>query len=145
KSNSLELTSGKVTKANTNHVFGAGIRVLKGFEEIYGYTNDVSLGGLLELASSLAKFFEGTKQDIEFELELEEVKNNHPVLRKPEDVTNEEKIAYMIKAYEAARDYSEEVTQVICNVFDRAQRVWIANTNGTFKTDLRTYISLSVN
>lgn len=145
KSNSLELTSGKVTKANTNHVFGAGIRVLKGFEEIYGYTNDVSLGGLLELASSLAKFFEGTKQDIEFELELEEVKNNHPVLRKPEDVTNEEKIAYMFKAYEAARDYSEEVTQVICNVFDRAQRVWIANTNGTFKTDLRTYISLSVN
>ncbi len=60
-SNSLELTSGKVSKATTNHLFGAGIRVLKGFEEIYGYTNDISLEGLLDLANSLANFFEGEK------------------------------------------------------------------------------------
>lgn len=142
--NAFELMSGKVSKANTNHFLGAGIRVLKGFEEIYGYTNDVSQEGLLELAGKLANFFEGTPLDISFELELEEVPNNHPVIRRPKDVTNEEKIAYMMKAYEGARDYSPEISQVICSINDREQRVWIANTKGTFKTDVRTYVTLSV-
>lgn len=141
-SNSLELTSGKVSKATTNHLFGAGIRVLKGFEEIYGYTNDISLEGLLDLANSLANFFEGEHKDLDFDFELEKVENKHVVLKRPKDVSNEEKINYMIKAYEAAKDYSPEITQVICSVSDKEQNVWIANTKGIFKHDIRTYVSL---
>lgn len=140
KSNAYEMTSGKVTKASTRHVYGAGIRILKGIEEVYGYTNDVSLASLMELAGNLSAFFQGEALDISFDLKLEGVQNAHPILRRPSDVSASEKVQYLLRGYEASKAVSEEISQVVSNVLDREQQVWIANTNGKFVHDTRTYV-----
>ena len=140
KTNAYEMTSGKVTKASTNHIFGAGIRILKGMEEVYGYTNNISLEGLLDLASNLSAFFVGEPVDIAFDLKLEEIRTAHPILRRPSDVSASEKVAYMSRGYEASKSVSPEVSQVVSNVMDKEQNVWIANTEGKFVHDTRTYV-----
>ena len=38
--NTFEMTSGKMTQINTQNLHGVAIRILKGFKEVNGYTND---------------------------------------------------------------------------------------------------------
>ena len=40
--NGIEMTSGEVTSATTSNIYGAGLRILDGFNEVYGYSNDLS-------------------------------------------------------------------------------------------------------
>lgn len=44
--NTIEMDNGEVKTINSGISFGAGIRLLKGLQSVYGYTNDVSLKGL---------------------------------------------------------------------------------------------------
>ncbi len=62
-SSSINMDNGKVEDANDEITYGAGIRLLKNLQSVYGYTNDISKKGLLNLASTLAKSFEG-KQEV---------------------------------------------------------------------------------
>ena len=64
----ISMYSGKVEKASENHLYGAGIRLLKENAETYGYTSDVSEKGLLTLAEKLRTSFSGDPAGIEFEL-----------------------------------------------------------------------------
>ena len=50
-----------INSANTGRVYGAGLRILKGLQSVYGYTNDLSVEGLLKLAESLSCRFEGKR------------------------------------------------------------------------------------
>lgn len=45
-SGTITMLSGKVDASSSKHLFGAGIRLLRGNEEVYGYTSDVSEAGL---------------------------------------------------------------------------------------------------
>ena len=67
-SQSFRMANGKVLQAVTNNVHGVGIRILKGLEEVYGYTNDVSSKGLKALATSLASSYNDEPVNIEYEL-----------------------------------------------------------------------------
>ncbi|HOH18014.1 MAG TPA: TldD/PmbA family protein, partial [Bacilli bacterium] len=40
--NAYEMTSGKTTKITGNHTYGLSLRILKGFLEVNGYTNNLS-------------------------------------------------------------------------------------------------------
>ena len=50
----IRMANGKVLEAVNGNTYGVGIRILKGLEEVYGYTNDVTSKGLKKLATSLA-------------------------------------------------------------------------------------------
>ena len=45
-SQSFKMANGKVLEAVNGNTYGVGIRILKGLEEVYGYTNDVTAKGL---------------------------------------------------------------------------------------------------
>ena len=46
KSTNLSLDNGKVEACQDSITYGAGIRLLKDLQSVYGYTNDLSLKGL---------------------------------------------------------------------------------------------------
>jgi len=143
--NGYEMTSGKVTKVTSNHTYGVSIRILKGYYEVNGYTNDFSRESLLALANKLAGSFTDEARVKEVVLTETEVKNNNPVKRYPETVTNAEKIAYMQRVYDALKDFSPEIAQVITNIRDEDQKVLIANSKGRFLKDRRVHTFLAVN
>ena len=136
------MTSGKMTQINTQNLHGVAIRILKGYKEINGYTNDFSLESLLKLAKELSASLEGEDLGIKFEIKEEATANVIEVVKKPSQVSNEEKISYMQKLYESAKGYSEEIVQVICTLSDEEQHVLIANTLGKYIEDNRNHIRL---
>ncbi|MGD9605224.1 MAG: TldD/PmbA family protein [Bacilli bacterium] len=141
--NAYEMTSGKITKITGNHTYGLSLRILKGFLEVNGYTNNLSRESLLDLASKLAATFNGQPLGIKVALVEEQAKNINPIIKKPSQLTNDEKTAYLTKAYDAVKDFSSEITQTIGNIRDEEQKVLIANSNGRFVSDFRSHIFLN--
>lgn len=143
--NVLELTSGKVTNANSVNLHGASIRILKGFKEVSGYTNDFSEESLMKLAKEVSGALDGEDLNIQFELKEEKPCEIVTSIRKPSSLSNEEKINYLLKTYNAIKDFSDEIAQVICNLSDEEQEVLVANTLGKYIKDSRSHIRLGVN
>ena len=111
--NNFELTAGKITKANGNHLFGASLRVLKGTNEVSGYTNDLSRESLLALAGKLAEAYSGTRLLSAKPFAESKDETRHAILRKPASLSAAEKVGYLFKAYDAVKDYSPEIVQII--------------------------------
>ena len=134
----IEMVSGKVSNSVTNVIHGASVRILKGPKEIFGYTNDYSLDSLVKLAKELAAGLDGESLNIEYELK-DVTKNDiiHPVVM-PSTVSQEHKVGLLNTIYNACKDYSDEIVQVIQNITDEEQYITVANSNGVYAKDLRT-------
>ena len=61
-SQSLNLDNGKVETSSSASRCGVGFRLLLKNQCVYGYTNDLSKKGLVTLAQSLSKSFNGERQ-----------------------------------------------------------------------------------
>ncbi|HHU55781.1 MAG TPA: TldD/PmbA family protein [Acholeplasmataceae bacterium] len=140
--NVYELTKGKVTDALTSCLYGVGIRILRGSEEVYGYSNDLNFEKVKELARKVASGFDGKPLGITFDLQEQNYENKHVVKIKPSDLTTQQKIAYLEQINKGAINYSDEVTQVICTLLDKEQHVTIVNTEGKIAKDCRTNVRI---
>lgn len=144
-SNTVELVSGKVNKVGTTYLYGAGIRILLGTKEVYGYTNDLSENGLILLAEKLNGAYNENVKITNVKLLEEEVVCKHPVNKDPVELSNEEKIEYLNKVYEGAKSASDEITQVLCSFSADKQNVLICNSNGLLKKDTRVHERITCN
>ena len=139
------ILSSKVQNVNNSKVFGIGVRVAKGFQVVYGYTNNPEEAELVKLANDLSQSFPGESANINFELGELQVGDKHQAKILPSTVTIDEKIAVMKRADNAARGYDEDITQVMVRYQDYVQNVWIANSEGTYVNDTRTRTRLAIN
>ena len=60
-STGVALDNGKVESASKNRSYGAGVRLLKGYQSVYGYTSIVTKESLLKIAQDLANSFSGER------------------------------------------------------------------------------------
>ncbi len=140
----LQSLSGRLEKVNNNKLFGVGIRLAKKFQTVYGYTNSKNPEDLLKLAEDLSKSFNDenlTKRTPLMELE---VGKRHGVKIKPSEVTLEQKVSLIKKAYKAASEYDEAIKQVVIYLNDVAQEVLIANSEGRFVTETRVRVRMMI-
>lgn len=134
----IMLQSGKVDNATTSHIYGAGIRILKDLQEVYGYTSDCSLEGLLAVANKLKSSYNDKPLGIEFELKEEFASQDSVKIdRESKNVDLNEKVAYLRIVDEAMKSVSDKIVQRMVNIGDHDQHVIIANTKGKFIHDLR--------
>lgn len=141
--NSYSMVSGELKNASTNNLHGASIRILKGAKEISGYTNDFSLESLMKLAENLSESVEGENLGIKFTLKEEKPAKIVKAVKAPSKVSNEEKVALLTKASKAAKEYSEEVVQVMASLMDEEQHVLVANSFGKYIEDDRHHLRLA--
>ena len=106
-SNVISVENGKVDSTNSSSLCGAGLRLLLKNQSVYGYTNDLTKKGLLELASSLSKSFNGKRLIEVKELNMIRVKNRNPVGRSYDDVPKEETIALIKKGTDVIKDMND--------------------------------------
>ncbi len=90
---SLSIENGKVQTSSSNSLCGVGLRLLKENQCVYGYTNDLSKKGLLALANSLSKSFNGERILSIDHFDMIKCKNRNPVNNSYEGISREEKIA----------------------------------------------------
>ncbi len=143
--NFIEMTSGEVTSATTSNLHGAGIRILDGYNEAYGYCNDLSKKSLNELASKLSQSFNKDKQDISFTIKKVKYENRHKAKVEPLSVPNAKKVEYMKKISEIALNYSPLIKQAMVYLQEETQNVEIINSDGRRVSDVRHHIRITVN
>ena len=84
------------------------------------------------------------KEEKSIVLNEKKIETIHPILYYPKDVQYEKKIAVLKTAYGGAKNYNNEISQVIANYSDKEQNVLIANTEGIYIKDTRIRTRLGV-
>lgn len=143
-STSLNMIGGIVEKALSGRDFGIGIRIFKGFFSVYAYTNDGSEENLIKVARSASKAIQGDGQGRILDLRNMVVPNAHEIKIMPNSIHKKQKIEWMRRAHKAAVGYDPVITQTNISFTDSVQHVLVANSEGIYKTDIRTRNRLAI-
>ena len=140
----IMMQSNTVEDVINQKTFGVGIRVAKGYNSVYGYTNSQKEEDLIKLASDLAKSFEGERVRETITLGDLKQEDAHQIKRKPDTVDVKEKVDLVKRANKAAREYDKEITQVSIRFMDYIQRVWVASSEDVYVRDERVRTRLAI-
>jgi len=140
----MVLRSGRIENAATSRPRGAGIRIYDGLRSIYVYTCDVTQAGLLraaERAAAAVTDTKGTGKDII--LHEKTFPDLHPVKTSVFSASAKARGDILRAADSAARAVSPRISQVTAGLTAKEQRVLIANSEGLYVQDTRTYTRLT--
>ncbi|SHJ89074.1 TldD/PmbA family protein [Paramaledivibacter caminithermalis] len=141
---SIGMVGGKVEKAISGRDYGVGIRIYDGIKSVYAYTNDSSKENLIRVAKETATAVKDCEKDIHINLMRNHINNIHNIIIPPNDVQNLDKVDLMRRAYCAAKNYDEVISQVRVRYLDYEQNVLIANSEGLFVEDKRVRTRTSI-
>lgn len=135
----------KVDGIGSGRTCGVGIRLLKGKQQVYGFTSDFSKRALLDLASSLALGFDGARVLTVRELKKKPMRKNiNPIAIPHSAWSDEKKIAYLKDGEDAAFAVSPEIKNVTCALAESDEHVEIYNSDGICCEDDRVRTRLVV-
>lgn len=144
--NSISILKNKVENALGGRRYGVGIRIFSGFKSIYAYTNNNSYEALLDTATKAALALGDIKDDVNVVLSSSrEFKDRHSVILLPSGIEYDKKIKVMRDAYNSAKSYSSQVSEVSVSYADKDQKVLIANSEGLYVQDRRIRTRLGIN
>lgn len=145
-SNSISLIDGKVEDAIGGRNYGIGIRIFKGLKSVYAYTNNNSLNSLLETAYRAALALgDANKTEKTIIINEKKIETIHPIIYYPKDVKYDKKINILKLAYNSAKSYNNDISQVITSYGDKEQNILIANSDGLYVEDKRIRTRLGIN
>ncbi len=134
----ISLDNGNCETATDTITYGAGIRLLNKLQSVYGYTNDLTRKGLLDLASKLSKSFSEKRKILVTQIKKVPTKKHHQPKITFDSLTKEEKVDYLLKGSNAAKNVDEKIVRVMAGLMNKVQKVYIFNSDGKYITDTRT-------
>lgn len=132
---SIMMVDSRVGEITDSTISGVGIRILKGTKCVHGSTTDMSLSGLLACAAQVASALSDVPENKTIYLTERIFEDIHPIKRVPSSIGNSDKIELLKEAYFEAKNYSDEISQVIGNYLDVDHNIMIANSDGLFTED----------
>lgn len=127
----LTIENGKVSTSTTGITSGVGLRILKENRCVYGYTSDLTKKGLLTLADSLNKSFNGKRILTVDHLDLIEGPNRNQIKKSYTSLTQEEKIALVREGTNAIEELKDPRIVRYIGFFGSSKRfVTIFNSKG---------------
>lgn len=142
--NNIIMLGGRVESAIAGRDYGAGIRIYKGFNSIYAYTNKTDRDSLVQTAKEAAAALEGSQGDMNISLVKTQVENRHIIQTDPDKVEKFRKVELMKRAHSAAAQYDGLVSQVTVTLAEHDQHIMVANSEGLWKQDRRVRSRLGV-
>lgn len=125
----------KVDDLTSSITYGCALRLLKGVEEAYGYTNDTSYEGLLALAKQLKGNFDSEVTISSIELKNRKIKNHTTF--KSLDIDTERICSVLMSMTKEMTSYDEKIIQALSAYNGKCQNVVICNTDGVYVEDTR--------
>lgn len=123
----ISVENGKVEDCGSSQSYGAGIRILKGIQSVYGYTSDLSRKSLLALAESLSSCYEGERVLTVEKILKKKVRDVNPIQTHLEDIPMEEKIAYLKECNEITRSVDKRLVRVKSSLSYNRKQIEIFN------------------
>jgi len=135
--NGIVMIGGKVESTMTGRDYGVGIRIFKGFNSVYAYSNKSDRDSLISTAKKAAAAIEGVVGNISINLNKTSIENINTIHIDPNTVAKTKKVQLMRKAYDTAFNYDDLITQVTVSYMDYNQDIMVANSEGLWKEDKR--------
>lgn len=142
---SVSLDDGKVEELVTGIDRGAGIRVLRGRQTGFAYTNVLTRDGLVAAAKVAAAGVQGTAQTTVADLVTVAAPVLHSARLDPLTADGAALVAIVRRAEDAARSTDAAVRQVTVAWMDGRTEVFIANSEGHRSTETRVRTRLVAN
>ena len=138
-SSSINLLDQKIDEINSSNSFGIGVRLLYGNEAYYGYSSDTKEGNLLKLTENLGQSgMEGHPGRLQ-PLEHQSVEDIHHVAINPDTVSKSERAELLRNLDKITRNHGQDICQVNANMAEKKRSVLIANSEGLWSEDTRSY------
>jgi TldD protein len=130
------LEDGAVNRAHASVELGVGVRVVKGDQTGYGYTEDLRLPALLECARTAAAIADGPARPAPARLHLgPALPDRYPLARRWEDVRPGEKLPLVAGLNERAFAADPRIRKVNVYLRDEAGAVLVADSSGRIVED----------
>lgn len=136
-SNNIRVFNGEVTNISYGNLHGVGVRLIKGIDEVYGYSNEVTYETIENLMINLSKSFNDKPKMAK---KLGEKKPYHLNIKYPHDsIDPKVKSEKLVKLSNIIKNHDERIVQSISSLIEWTQDVLIANSNGVYQDDKRVY------
>jgi len=143
-SNTLSLEDGKVNRAYSNVDYGMGVRVLKGEQTGFAYTETISESDMLKVAKTAANIASDPVTFKQDEI-LEKVPADYyKISQKWEQTSVEDKVPYVQKINDRVFELDEKVTKVSASLADETAYVMFYSSEGLLTYDYRPLASFRV-
>jgi TldD protein len=123
--------------------FGAGLRVFKGTNCAYVYTNDCSDAGLMRAAEQAAAAMGALGASGDISLKWSDTSQAHTIKIAPSSVATPKKAGMVRQTYQASASAGALIVQTEVSYRDWSKRFWLANSEGLFTSDERTYTRIA--
>ncbi|HYC62529.1 MAG TPA: metallopeptidase TldD-related protein [Thermoanaerobaculia bacterium] len=135
-SNNLSLEDGIVNRATANVALGVGVRVLKGDQTGYGFTEDITPDGLKRAALTAAAIAQGPSREGPARFKVMEAKpNRYPVKVRWEDIRPQQKLSVLNGLNEKTFKADPRVKKVNLGFTDQGSVMLVADSTGRIVED----------
>jgi len=143
-SNTLSLEDSKVNQAYSNVDYGMGVRVLKGDQTGFAYTETTGLSDMLKVARTAANIASDPVTFNNGEILEKMPPNYYKISQKWEHTSVGDKIPYVQQVNNRVFELDEKVTKVRVSLSDESAQVMFYNSEGLLSYDYRPMASLRV-
>lgn len=121
----IDINYKRVDSVLSNLVYGAGLRLMRGVSQVYGYTSDLSEESLVTLAKRLSASFDGKRVLSAGEFEVKDVGALHAPEKEPKSMPTADKIEYLKRGEAAMYAVSPTVINAECAALESDDNVEI--------------------
>ncbi len=139
--NSLGLEDGKVNRAYSNIDFGVGIRVLKGDQTGFAYSETITLNDMVNAAKMAANIASDNKSFNAGNVSEKIPSVYYPISKKWDDVSVKDKVPFVQKINDRVFELDEKVIKVNAFLSDETSYVLFYNSEGRLTYDYRPMVS----
>ncbi len=145
-SNNMSLEDGAVNKAFTRVELGVGVRVVKGDQTGYGFTEELTSEALKRAAQTAAAIADGPARAAAQSFRIDgQLPQRYPLKVRWEDIKPQQKLPILNGINAAAFKGDARVKKISVFFSDEAGAILIADSNGRMVEDFQPMTSLGVN
>jgi len=141
--NYSNLEDGKVNQASSNVAYGVGIRVLKGDQTGYAFTEIITPEAMMKAANTAASIANDTGKAIVENINEYTAPNLYPVVTSWEDTSVKDKIPFLERVNEKIFGLDTKVTKVNASIGDTTSYILFYNSEGLLACDYRPLVYLN--
>jgi TldD protein len=131
----LSLDEGRIRSANVSETTGVGIRVVKGAQVGYAYSDDLDDAALNRAAETASQIAQGQGEAPPVTVSRRHAPEHYRIAIRPSEVDVSAKVALLLRGDAAARGTDKRVTQVMGSWADSARSILVANSLGYLSED----------
>ena len=137
QNNNCTLEDGKVNSAYSNIRYGVGIRVLKGDQTGYAYSEDVTPEAMMKAARTAANIASSKSASVSLTLNELQKTDFYPVINSWEKTSIQNKIPYLQRMNDQVFSKDPRITKVNAFLVDSSSYIMLYNSEGKLAYDFR--------